>query len=83
MLCVIKTNMFYYLLLFLVECSVISSHRNLDNGKVKEKTYYYKQKLVIECDQGYISKDEVECLIDGTWSKEAKCVASGGLLDLV
>ena len=77
MMCVIKTNTFYYLLLFLVECALISDHRNLDNGKVKEKTYYYKQKLVVECDQDYISKVEVECQIDGTWSNETECVPSG------
>ena len=66
-----------------MECVLLDSHRGLDNGKVNQKAYFYQDKLVVDCNEDYISKDDVECQIDGTWNKEAECVPSGSELNIL
>ena len=54
------------------------------NGKVEyNRSYVYREKLAVVCDEGNIEEHEVTCTSRGLWSSVPKCVNSGTGMQLI
>ena len=56
---IIRTDNIYFL--SLVEGIVTADQKDLDNGKVIEKTYYYEDEQSAKCDEDYLAVEDVGC----------------------
>ena len=50
--------------------------QDLANGRVVNKSYFYKEQLDVECDENYQEKEKAECQLDKTWSHQPECILS-------
>ena len=65
-----------------MECTLNADYDNLNHGKVIKRNYYYKDRMILDCDEDYEPEDKVTCQANHTWSKEPNCVPTNGMINL-